>query len=240
MKFFKPLVFALLLLLVSEIKAEAAASLSLSPTAGGTSVGQTFTVEIKLNTKGASTSGTDAVITFNPAVLEVTAFNQGTLYSSGQPNPTIDNITGKITYHPSVTNTAYNYTTAGLPGTLATITFKGKSPGNAQVVFTCTAGSTQESNVWSTNQDIISCTENIGGSYTITAASGSNPNTITPTTPPVTNFPPDQLPESGVMEWTLLIFAVGIFFIFGGTKLLLAKNELPSPEIQNTTNKETN
>lgn len=241
------LIFGLYLILPAGV--QAAASLSLSPSTGGTTVGQTFTVDLKLDTAGASTTGVDVVFTFNPTILEVVAFNQGTLYGSGQRNPTLDNAGGKITYHPSVTNAIYNYTTSGTPGTLATVTFKGKIAGSAvQAAFTCTAGTTQsDTNVWSSNQDIISCAATTGGSYTITAGSGTTgtpTNTPTPTsttgtggisgsgTGGGTNPTPSvsaQLPESGVVEWTLLIFALGIFFIFGGTKLLLTKNIQTAP-----------
>lgn len=235
------LIFLFIFFLFFPSLAKAAASLSLSPTTGGAAIGGTFNIEIKLNTGGAATTGVDGVVTYNPQVLEVTGFEYGTLYSGGQPNPTIDSTTGKIVFHPGVTSTIYAYTTSGTPGTLATITFKGKGAGTSQVAFTCNPGTTQgDTNVWSANQDIVSCAATTGGSYTVTSSGGSTGTTPTNTPTPTitsgsssntsyTSTPtPSQLPESGVMEWTVVIFALGIFFIFGGTKLLLIRN--PNPQ----------
>jgi len=207
----------------------AAGSLSLSPATGGGAVDSSFVVVVKLDTGGAATTGVDMILTFSPQYLEVAGFNPGILFAGYTNPPTIDGTIGKIVYHPNVTSTVYAYTSpTGSPGTLATITFKGKAAGTAPVAFTCTPGtSDSDSNIWSSGVDIINCGSTSGGSYTITSAGGGTQATSTPIPTSGSGVssptPATQLLESGVTEWTFLIFALGIFFILGGAKLLLAK-----------------
>ncbi len=206
---------------------QAAASLSLSPTSGSIAAGGTLSIGVMLDTGGAATTGVDAVITFNPQVLQVATTNPvvpGSLFRD-QPAPTIDNTTGKLILHYGVTSTAYAYTSQpGTPGLLATINFTGRTAGTSAVTFTCSPSTTQgDTNVWSSGSDIVNCSANTGGSYTVTTGQEAEPTTTPATEEETTTPTPSELLESGITEWTFLLFALGIFFVLGGVHFLLEK-----------------
>jgi|GEM_PF-640790 len=227
-----PLLF-LLLTSSASVTFGAGASLSLSPTTGSVAVGQNLAVELYLDTGGAAVTGVDAVINFNPSFLQVASTNPvvfGSLFYGSQPQPTIDNTAGKLVIHPGVTSTAYAYTGRGV---LATLNFTGKAAGTSPITFTCETGARAgDSNIWSEQKDIIDCTLNTGGSYAVTSGGGTTSPTATPTpgsgsgdggTSATATPTPSQLLESGVTEWTFLMFGLGVFFILGGARLLLVK-----------------
>lgn len=207
----------------------AAASLSLSPASSSTAQGQTFIVNVVLNTDNNSSSGTDALLSFNPQIIKIqsVAFANPLLYS-GENRQTIDNTNGKLTLNSSVISAAYAYKGSG---TLATITFKGESTGSSAVSFLCTAATTNgDSNIWNTQaQDIINCSSNIGGAYTVTSGESTSP-TATPTitsggesdtNPTATPTPP----AAGNISLTIFpVIVGGLLLLFGLTgKFLFLK-----------------
>ncbi len=152
------------------INTYAAATLSLSPSTGTFNKGCQFTVNVKLDTGGAQTDGTDAILTYNPTLLSTntSAVASGTIYPD-YPGNNVDSQTGKITISglASVTS-AY----AG-SGNLATITFtvgSNATPGPALVKFDfdpANKAKTTDSNVVErgTVSDILSSV--VDGNYTI-------------------------------------------------------------------------
>ena len=230
-KYFLLTLILILLTICVPVSYAAGASLSLSPTTGSVAVGQNIAVELYLDTGGAAVTGVDAVINFNPQFLQTATTNPvipGALFYGTQPPPTIDNTTGKLVIHPGVTSTAYAYTGRGV---LATLNFTGKAAGTSPITFTCETGARAgDSNVWSEQKDIIDCTLNTGGSYSVTSGGDGSSPTATPTpgsggsgTGATATPTPSELLESGVTEWTFLMFGLGVFFILGGARLLLAK-----------------
>lgn len=212
----KILIFLLLATyyLLHTTGAHAAASLSLSPASQSAAVGQTFDVNVVLNTGGAACNSTDVILTYNPQIIKVqsVSFGSSPLFVSTNTS-TPDNTNGKLILNSSVMSSAFAYNGTG---TLATITFKGEATGSSAVTFTCTAATTNgDTNVWNTQaQDIVNCSANIGGNYTITAA--GNP-TATPTpgngeTPTATPTPP----IAGNTSLTTISFVFGTFFLLGG------------------------
>jgi len=202
-------------ILNTATSAMAAASLSLSPTSQSAAVGGTFDVNVVLNTGGAACNSTDVILTYNPQIIKVqsVSFGASPLFVSSNVS-TPDNTNGKLILNSSVMSSAFAYNGTG---TLATITFKGEATGSSAVTFTCTAATTNgDTNVWNTQaQDIVSCSANIGGNYTITAA-GNNP-TATPApgsgeTPTGTPTPP----VAGNSSLTVVSFVFGTFFLLGG------------------------
>jgi len=221
-------IFFILFLVISPLflisEAHAAASLSLSPTSQSVARDQTFNVNLTLNTGGASTTGCDVILTFNPQILKVesVSFGANPLFSTTN-RQTIDNTNGKLTLNSDVVSAAFAYSGTG---TLATITFKGLATGSSAVSFNCTGGTDNhaDTNVWDTqSQDIVNCSANIGGTYTITSGatepaatptpdSDSDQAEATPTPPP---------PAAGNISLTVSSFIFGIFFFLSGILLRL-------------------
>ncbi len=71
------------------------ASLSLAPTSLSANKGCEFNLDINVNTGGANTSGTDAVIKFNPALLTALSVENGSFYPT-YPGNVVDNTSGKV------------------------------------------------------------------------------------------------------------------------------------------------
>ncbi|MBI4037395.1 hypothetical protein HY385_03150 [Candidatus Daviesbacteria bacterium] len=199
------------------------ATLSLSPATGSFNKGCTFSADINLDTGGAQTDGTDAIIFYDPTRLSTNtqSITNGTIYSD-YPGNNVDTSQGKITISGlSSVSTAFSGT-----GVLATISFT--------VLDTAPAGVTQvnfdfdpndkaktiDSNVVErgTVSDILNQVTN--GSYTIgTGSCGVQPTlTLTPTKTPVsgqqggvggtvpTKAP---LPTAGSFSTTFMIGALG-------------------------------
>jgi hypothetical protein len=83
-------------------------------------------------------------------------------------------------------------------GSLVTLTFKATNTGTATLNYTCSGTSTTDSNISkiSTVADLITCTSNQSGSYTITASDGDDTEaTSTPTVTGTTTS--SELPQTG-------------------------------------------
>lgn len=161
-----------------------AATMSLSPSAGTFSAGATFEVKILLDTAGASTSGTDAYVRFDPNVLQAVDANSaatgtqvlpGSLYSQTSYNQ-VDNSTGKISFSGSKSAGSAGYSGSG---TLATITFSAvKAASSTDVTFDYSSGgSLTDSNVIVNDNDVITGVTN--GKYVISAAAATTTDTST-------------------------------------------------------------
>src|SRR3989344_2219374 len=155
------------LLLISPTYA-LAATLSLSPSTGTFNQGCNFNLEIKLDTGGQQTDGTDAIVLFDQGKLTATNVTTGSIYSD-YPGTTPDNDAGKVT----VSGLASVSSAFSGTGTLATINFTVKetaSTGATMVKFDFDANDktkTTDSNVVQrgTVLDILSSVS--GGNYTI-------------------------------------------------------------------------
>ncbi len=178
-----------------------AATLSLSPSTKSVNVGDSFTVNVMLDTQGQPVDGVDLqAINYNPYNLQLqdadsatagTQIQAGSLMPSTLAN-SVDTTNGKIVFS-QITNAGSTYTGSGI---LATLTFKALVAGNAPVTINFTAGATTDSNVASKGSDILTSVTN--GQYTINnvvstvnppsggggGGAGGNNNT---TPPPTTN-----------------------------------------------------
>lgn len=152
-----------------------AATLSLSPSSGSYTVGNTFTVSIILDTEAQETSGVDIhYLNYNPSLLRVRDANgsqpgvqisPGSLYPNTPVN-LVDTINGRIDF----SQTTAGGTTYKGKGTLATITFEVLSSGVASVTFNFTPGSTIDTNVAADGTDVLSSVTN--GTYTLSFGGG--------------------------------------------------------------------
>ncbi len=150
-----------------------AATLSLSPVSGTFNPGCSFSVDLKLDTTGSSTSGTDAIVKYDNTKLTANSITIGQVYSD-YPAQLIDSQSGKISI--SGVSSASQTPFSGA-GTFATVNFSvlGTAPtGATAVTFDFTPGSTTDSNVVDsqTITDVLSSVTN--GNYTVgTGACGA-------------------------------------------------------------------
>lgn len=225
----KLLIFLMAFVLVS-VKADAvlaAPRLTLSPVSGTYTNGSTFTVSIGVNSDTEKSSAVDVWSTFDKSRLEVVSI----VKSTNPPfpfelNPKFDNTAGTFQFSCVPTNmSAFDDTV--INGELAVVTFKAKALGTAALNFTCTAGSTVDSNIFDSDiNDVISCGSNDVGSYIITEGSSTTPTstptptptttssstnaTSTPTPTSTTSTTSTTLPQTGAIGSTvgLMIFGV--------------------------------
>lgn len=109
------------------------ASLSLDPAGGVFNKGCNASLNVNVDTGGAQTEGTDAVLLYNPSKLTATSINKGSIYLS-YPRTDIDSQNGKIT----ISGISSLQTTFAGKGTLATINFAVPAtavPGATEVSF---------------------------------------------------------------------------------------------------------
>lgn len=173
----KIIILATVLLLPSLTQA---ATLSVSPSAQNVKTGDTLSISVILDTQGESIDGVDIkYLNFNPALLQVVDANSsisgvqitsGSLMSATLLN-SVDNTNGKISFSQVVSaGTKYKGS-----GTLATINFKVKSAGTANLTFNFTPNNTTDSNVATPGKDVLTAVVN--GSYIIKGTS-ANSNTV--------------------------------------------------------------
>lgn len=196
-----------------------AATLSLSPPNGTFNKGCSFALEIKLDTVGAQTDGTDAIVLYDQGKLLATSISSGSIYSD-YPGNNIDDTSGKIT----VSGLASVSSAFSGTGTLATINFtvrETSSTGATMIKFDFDANDktkTTDSNVVQrgTVLDILNSVSS--GNYTIgTGTCGSVVTTLPKTgqgavavsTPSAQEIPLKTLPPAGSEQLTFTLTIVG-------------------------------
>lgn len=199
------------------------ASLSVSPTSGTFNQGCTFSVEVKVDTGGAQTDGTDAILFYDPTRFTAKTIRNGTIYQS-YPQSNIFEEEGKI----AIAGVA----SVGSPfqgaGTMATIDFEvvEEAPaGLSQLKFDFDPNDkekTADSNIVdrATTSDILSKVNN--GSYTVGTGTCGKTSTVKPiggTSDSAKVVP--TLPQSGAFENTVVLAVVGGALIIIGILGLL-------------------
>ncbi|MCR4285302.1 MAG: cohesin domain-containing protein [Candidatus Kaiserbacteria bacterium] len=147
-----------------------AADISISPSTGSYSVGQSFTVTIQTNPQGKSVNAVEAKLSFDNTKISVTGLSKtGSVFSLWTTEPTFSNSAGTIDFgggSPSPFTTKSN---------LITVTFKAIAEGSATV-------STASASVLAADglgTDVY--TGPVNASYTLTTASTPTPAEETPT-----------------------------------------------------------
>ncbi|KPJ56323.1 hypothetical protein AMJ49_05160 [Parcubacteria bacterium DG_74_2] len=117
--------------LVSPVKA-AGASLYFSPSSGSYSVGQNFSINIKVNTDGAAINAAQSTVYFPSDKLKVVKVSKSnSIFSMWVKEPVYSNRNGTVVFGGGLPSPGYT----GTNGRLLNITFQGKSPGQAKVYF---------------------------------------------------------------------------------------------------------
>ena len=204
-----------------------AATLSLDPATQSIPTGDTFDVLLRIDTEGESTTSTDAVMTFDSSILSVVSIEEGDHGSSPFFPDLFQNISpGEIYIGASVIE---SIDTRSGTGTVATMTFKGVSPGVSDVIFDCTPGKTSDTNISKSDKnatDIVVCTALTNGRYTV-GSGPVQPADPTPTGAVVsTSTPTPTMPTSGSAEVTISIAGIGmILLILGlGNRILYGRS----------------
>lgn len=199
------LVFVSFLPLASRAWALNQAFFSLSPPDLIPRVGESFNIDITLNTDEAKVKGADAVLTFDPAKLSVVSLTPGAIFDS-YPKKSFDT-SGNINLSGAMAATTASFSGIGKFGT---ITFRGLVSGTTTVSFVCRAGGRDDTNVTQilTDADIVDCSRLSASSLSIIAAVGAP--TATPTAVP-------SPPPAGMLEPTrfLLVFGAGLLVVGG-------------------------
>lgn len=191
--------------------------LKFSPATGTYTNGDTFKVTIGVDSGTEKSQGVDAWATFDAAKLEVVSIEKASNppasfnFSLGK---NIYNDTGKFDISCASTDMG-SYEATPIVGDLAVVTFRAKAVGTANVNFSCTAGSTIDSNIFNmAASDVINCALNQNGVYTINAGGGGTADpTAAPTSPSSEGGETDtteELPQTGSVGITfgLLIFGI--------------------------------
>lgn len=202
-----------------------AASLSLSPATGTFNKGCDFSLKIELNTGGAQTDGTDAILLYDSSRVTAKSIISGSIYSDYPGNSIRDDL-GKIT----VSGLASVSSAFSGAGTLATVNFTVKDnaqTGATQIKFDFDANDrakTTDSNVVQrgTVTDILNTVNN--GNYTIgtgtcLASPSPSPSGLAKGAPgvstPSASFIPQPieyktLPDRGSAEFTATLAILGV------------------------------
>ncbi len=136
-----------------------------------TSVGEEFILPVFLNTQGEKAFGADAVINFDPGLLEVVDIDPkeaGVQITPGSIFPRYfsykaDNNKGEIKLSGAAFTGSESARTFSGAGILGNITFRAKKEGTARIFFDFEKAATNESNVVSsedTNKDLLEKTGN--------------------------------------------------------------------------------
>lgn len=199
-----------------------AASLSLSPASGTFNKSCSFALEIKLDTGGLETDGTDAIVIYDQSKLTAASpISAGTIYAD-YPGNNIDQTAGKII----VSGLASVSSAFKGVGTLATINFTVKdaaAAGATKIQFDFDASKpelTTDSNVVQkgTVKDVLTSAPD--GNYTIGTGSCAAPApSILPRTggqgatgyisTPSAEIPYKTLPPAGSEQLTITIAIIG-------------------------------
>lgn len=200
--------------------------LNLTSPTGSYENGSTFKVTVGVDSGTAKSMAVDAFMTFDASKLEVLSIDAPvTSAFVNSMGKNIYNTTGKMDMSFNPSGDAVISESTAIKGDLAVITFKAKAVGTAEVKFTCTAGSTIDTNIFdTTGNDVIDCASNVNGSYTITTASSGTTagTTVAPTATPVirsVTAVPGELPRTGGVGATFGLMVFGLVGALAGIAL---------------------
>lgn len=190
------------------------AILSLDPLSGTFNRGCSFSLNINLDTGGAQTDGTDAILFYDVSRFTATSITNGTIYPD-YPGNNIDPQGGKIT----ISGLASVNTPFTGKGTLATANFKvadTAATGATQITFDFDPNNkakTIDSNVVERGTVVDVLNSVVNGSYTVgTGSCGATPRPIggpgdsaTPSAEPKTPY----LPPAGSEQFTFALAIIG-------------------------------
>lgn len=185
----------------------------LSPASG--SFSSAFDVQVKVDTGGQAIGAADIYLSFPKDKFSVLSFTKTTIFT--EIHSLIKNEEGKLTILGFFSGNDAGQSFIGSDGLIGTVKFSPLAAGTAAVAFTCTAGQTNETNIVEkvTSQDIVVCSANVGGSYTLTTGGGptATPGPTNTPAPGPTNTPapgPTSTPVPGAPTATPTVPVTGM------------------------------
>jgi len=182
-----------------------AAALSISPSTGVYTAGQTFTARVVVNTSGQKINAAEGTLSFKPGELSVVSVNKGSVFNLWTAEPSYSNSAGTISFSGG-TPTGYS----GGAGSVLSVTFRTKGAGNPKVSFSDAAVLAADGR----GTNVL--TSMNGASFTVTSATVTpEPETIqyvapanTPGAPKITSKThpdPDSwhTSKTAELEWVL-------------------------------------
>lgn len=156
-------IFVVLALYFSTAVLAQAATLSLSPSTGVYTVGNTFSVRVVVNTGGQPVNAADGTLSFDPREVSVVSVNRNnSIFNLWVAEPAFSNSAGTINFSGGLPS-GYK----GQTGTIMTINFRATNAGTARINFK--GGSVLANDGRGTN--ILTAMN--GGTYTIQAQSAA-------------------------------------------------------------------
>ncbi len=156
-----------------QLRAAPATVLSLIPAAEAYDTGETFTVNVSIDTGENLVVSADIVLSYDPTILEAQSVVLGSfLPNANEINNIVNNDTGKITYS---FYTMQENAQQG-EGIIASISFKGIAAGTSSVIFDET-----QSAIGGINESQNVLADTVLGSYLIAEAQATATVTPTPT-----------------------------------------------------------
>lgn len=105
-----------------------AASLYFSPSSGSVTVGQSFSVAVKVNAGGQAINAADGTITFPASTLRLTSVSRsGSIFTLWPNEPSGSNSTGRVTFSGGLSSPGYS----GSGGTILSMRFEALKTGSA-------------------------------------------------------------------------------------------------------------
>jgi hypothetical protein len=214
---FSSFLVSLLFFVISSryVSSAQAASLYLSPASG--SYFGNFDVTINVDPQGASVSGVDTLLKYDPAKLEAQIIQNGVFEQYLMKN--IDKTTGSIVVRAYNTSTLVTSTAS-----VAKVTFKPlATTGSTNITILYTPSQTDDSNVASGGADILSAVS--GSVITLqTTTPAPEGNTGVGATNPTTAPKTPVVPKTGDPVSALAFSSVSLGFIASGLHLLKSKS----------------
>ncbi len=199
------------------VRGAEAAILKFDTSSISTTVGNTFTIQIIVDTQGSDQiNSVDAYVKFDSAILQAVSVSPGSFFPSVSQNIT----PGKVYVAGYVDDPATSKTGSG---TVATITFKANTNGSTTLSYDCQTGVNETSKVIKNDinaTNIIVCGSN--GSATVTVGGGTAAPTSNPTAAPTsssgstTTSTPSSLPQSGALDNLLKVSVPGVILLIVG------------------------
>ncbi len=183
------------------------------PASATKNLNETFTVTAKVDTAGEIVGSIDGIGTYDSSKLELVSVTKASdmVFNEveGGGNCQIPTSSGGRFTFSCYTNSVLSNTVPA--GSLVVFTFKAIAVGTGTVNFSCTAGSTVDSNIVKSSNasDVISCSENGAGSYTVVQGSTTT-TTTNPTTNSSTTTTSTTLPQTGSFGVTLGVISFGL------------------------------
>lgn len=199
-----------------------AATLSFDPSSAQVKVGETTTLQVKVNVGTSEILGVDALIEYDKNLFKVESITDGTFLTVTTKDSGVE---GKIYIAGAVESPGESVTGSGV---LASIKLKALANGTSSVRYVCELGETGESNISEASldaTDLIECSQNGQATLVTTGgATGSSSGTTGGSTSTSSaRSRSTQLPQTGVVQDMVILsmFIGGALFLVGaGVKVM--------------------